>query len=200
MKELAVHRWPGPAPAPQDGLFAILLDTARSTAGGGSANAQRDGARRHLRHATREALAAVLRLPLEDISIASDPGAPPRILLAGRQTGIGCSFTHEGSHSLAAVNLQGSIGADIMRVQDIPDWQMVSHDYLSPAITIAIQALPAAERPRSLAKAWTQREAALKYHAQHLSEWQADLPGLSISLVLPVPGLTGHIHIGDKQA
>jgi 4'-phosphopantetheinyl transferase len=188
MRTLAVHRWPGPTPAPQDGLFAILISTA---------GLQREEARRLLRCAAREAVAAVLDAPANDIDVASTPGTPPRLLLAGGASRIGVSFTHEDNYSLAAINLHGSIGADIMRIQDIPDSQAVAHDYLGPAVAAS---LLSAASPLAFTQAWTQREAALKCHAQQLSEWQADLPGQSISLLLPVDGLVGHIHIGDKTA
>ncbi|MBV7537682.1 4-phosphopantetheinyl transferase [Duganella sp. sic0402] len=188
MKTLAVHRWPGPTPAPKDGLFAILISTA---------GRQREEARRLLRWAAREALAAVLGVPVNDIDIASAPGTPPCIVLAGRPAGIGLSFTHDDNYSLAAMNLHGPIGADIMRVQDVPDWQAVARDYLGPAIAAS---LLSAASPLAFIQAWTQREAALKCHAQQLSEWQADLPGQSISLLLPADGLVGNIHIGDKNA
>jgi 4'-phosphopantetheinyl transferase len=248
MNTLAVQAWPGPTPAPQDGLFAILIDTSATpgapaaapspparpssqamrqqpatvgtssaaqpsfpaarqlpaTVGtssatlAGSAGAQRDAARRQIRLVAREALAAVLRVPVDAIAIVSSPGTPPRILLAGAQSRIGCTFSYEGHHALAAINLQGPIGADIMRIQDLPDWQTVARDYLGPAAAAALQS--AADRPRAYTKAWTRREAALKYHAQQLSEWQGDLPGRSISLILPVAELTGHIQIGDDNA
>jgi 4'-phosphopantetheinyl transferase len=190
MKSLAVQRWPGPTPVPQDGLFAILIDT--------SAAPQRDAARRLIRLAAREALAAVLHLPTADITIASAPGTPPRILLAGVESRIGISFSHEDGYALAAINLHGPIGADIMRVQDIPDWQTVASDYLGPAVAAALQ--HTTNRPLAFTQAWTQREAALKCHAQQLSEWQAELPGGTIALILPAPNLAGHIHIGDKTA
>lgn len=190
MKPLAVQTWPGRVPTPKGGLFAILITTG----------VQRDAARRQLRLAACEALAAVLRVPSEDISIASRPGEPPSILLAGRPTTIGISLSHEDHYSLAAINLHGPIGADIMHAQDVTDWQAVAEDFLGPTTSAALQALPSKDRTRAFIQAWTQREAALKYHAQQLSEWQADLPGRSIALVLPVPGLTGHIHIGDNNA
>jgi 4'-phosphopantetheinyl transferase len=190
MKSLAVQRWPGPTPTPQDGLFAILIDT--------SAAPQRDAARRQIRLAARGALAAVLHLPTTDITIASTPGTPPHILLAGVESRIGISFSHEDGYALAAINLHGTIGTDIMRVQDIPDWQTVARDYLGPAIAAALKTTT--NRPLAFTQAWTQREAALKCHAQQLSEWQAALPGVSISLILPDPDLAGHIHIGDKTA
>lgn len=200
MKTLAVQRWPGPAPTPQDGLFAILIITAEPQARQLPAGEQRDAARRHLRSAACEALAAVLRIPAGDIAIASNSGEPPSILLDGRPSAIGISLSHDGGYSVAAINLQGAIGVDIMRHQDIPDWQTVAQDYLGPAVASGLRATPATERPHAFAQAWTQREAALKCHAQHLGEWQADLPGRSIALSLPVDGLSGHIHIGDNNA
>ncbi|RZT09858.1 4'-phosphopantetheinyl transferase [Duganella sp. CF402] len=196
MTALAVHLWPGPAPTPQDGLFAILIRTA--DAAQPSPAAQRDAARRAIRLAAREALAAVLGVPIADITIASSPGTPPAILLAERASIIGCSFSHDTNYTLAAFNLRGPIGADLIQVQDIPDWQTVARDYLGPHIAAALQT--AADKPRAFTQAWTQREAALKCHAQQISEWQADLPGRSIPLALPVTGLLGHIHIGDRSA
>jgi 4'-phosphopantetheinyl transferase len=216
MKSLAVQRWPGPTPAPQDGLFAILIDTSAASSPPGTASApapnaastvpppasgagqQRDAARRQIRQAAREALGAVLRMPAADITIVSTPGTPPHVLLAGVGSHIGVSFSHEDGYVLAAINLHGPIGADIMRVQDIPDWQTVASDYLGPAVAAALQ--NTTNRPLAFTQAWTQREAALKCHAQQLSEWQAELPGTTISLILPAPNLAGHIHIGDKAA
>ncbi|MRW86009.1 4'-phosphopantetheinyl transferase superfamily protein [Pseudoduganella sp. FT26W] len=199
MNTLAVQAWPGPTPAPQDGLFAILIDTSSAPAARASdAGARRDAARRQIRLAAREALAALLRLPIGDIAIISAPGMQPRIQLAGAESRIGCSFTYDDHYALAAINLRGPVGVDMMRIQDIPDWQAVARDYLGPAAAAALQS--AADRPSAFTKAWTRREAALKYHAQQLSEWQADLPGRAISLILPAAELTGHIHIGDNNA
>jgi 4'-phosphopantetheinyl transferase len=210
MKALAVDLWPGRTPTPQDGLFAILIRTTGAapeapSAGAASGDArpttpsaQREAARRAIRLAACEALAVVLDVPAADIAIDSTPGTPPRILVAGLASHIGISFSHDANYALAAFNLQGPIGADLMRVQDIPDWQAVARDYLGPRVASALQT--AADRPRAFTQAWTQREAALKCHAQQISEWQADLPGQSIPLVLPAAGLLGHIHIGDRSA
>jgi 4'-phosphopantetheinyl transferase len=183
MNTLAVHRWPGSAPAPQDGLFAILIDTRAAPHGSAeqAAGTQRDAARRQIRLAAREALAAVLRVPIDDIAIASSPGTPPRILLAGAPSHIGISIAHEEHYALAAINLHGAIGADIMRVQEIP------------ATVSALES--ATNRPAAFAAAWTQREAGFKLHAQALTEWQAELPGAAISLNLPENELAGTIYI-----
>lgn len=193
MTALAVHFWPGPAPAPQDGLFAILISTADAAPGTSPPAAQRDAARRAIRLAAREALAEVLGVPAADIAIDSTPGTPPRIVLAGFASRIGCSFSHDVNYTLAAFNLQGPIGADLMQVQDIPDWQAVARDYLGPKASTL-------DTPIAFTQAWTQREAALKCHAQQISEWQADLPGRTIPLALPVANLLGNIHIGDRSA
>jgi 4'-phosphopantetheinyl transferase len=235
MKAMAVHVWPGPTPAPQDGLFAILLTTSAGTLGDGApsqsgiapsqsapapasgdalpslsgavpslgdaapsqsdagpgAGVLREAARRRIRLAAREALSAVLRIPVGDVSITSRPGEAPSILLAGRPSAIGISFTHDDIHSLAAINLQGPIGADIMRVQDIPDWQAVARDYLGPATAARLQALPASERPRAFALAWTANEARLKLEARHLTEWQPSATTAQTqSLILPA-GMAG---------
>ncbi|TFW22782.1 4'-phosphopantetheinyl transferase family protein [Duganella callida] len=229
MTPLAVHTWPDPAPARadgHDGLLAVLIKTGDASAanaaamadadvttsgkarggatqpGGASqaAGPQRDAARHLIRAAARQALAAMLAVAPETISITSTPGSPPRVLLAGRPQTIGISISHEGDYALAAINLHGPVGADIMHIQDIPDWQRVARDYLGPAAAAALAAIPAERRASSFTSAWTQREAALKCHGLELGEWQTELPGRSISLALPVAGLLGHIHIGDNTA
>jgi len=190
MTTLPVHPWPGPAPVSPDGIFVI----------GMVSSPQRAQARGQIREALRQSLAAVLGLPPDAIGIASTPGAPPRVTLSGdARHSIGCSFAHENSYALAAINLRGAIGVDLMRVQDIPDWQSVARDYLGPATSAALLDTAVAERPHALAKAWTRREAALKCSGQQLSEWQADIGGTTITLAIPVPGLVGHIHTGDKK-
>lgn len=193
MKALAVHRWPGPTPVPQDGLFAILVAAGERLDIPPGTGAQRDSARRQLRLAAREALSAVLSMPVDDISIASRPGEPPSILLSGWPGAIGISFSHDDGYSLAAINLHGAIGADIQRVQDIPDWQAVARDYLGPALTTALQALPAIQRPLAFSQAWANREAQLKLQGRPLAEWSAAITTATSetrSLILPA-GLAG---------
>lgn len=183
MKTLAVHAWPGPVPAPRDGLLVLFLRT----------DPLRDAARLQLRQAAREALALLLGLTVDDITIESRPGTPPRILVAGEARDIGCSFAHEDRCALAAINLHGAVGVDLMRVRDIPDWQAVARDYLGPAECAALLATSAADRPRAFAEAWTRREAALKLHGQQLSEWRADMTGATRSLAIPSFDIVGHV-------
>jgi 4'-phosphopantetheinyl transferase len=164
MTPLMVHPWPGPVPAPEDGLVVIAIET--------TAGAPRAQARAQIRLAAKEALSALLSLPVGSIDIESTPGQPPRIVLpAGDARTVGCSFAHEDGHSVAAINLRGAVGIDLMRVQDIPDWQVVSRDYLGLETTAMLLATHAAERPRAFAQAWAKNEAVLKCHGEQLSEW-----------------------------
>jgi len=199
MNTLAVHSWPGAAPVPQDGLFAILIVVPSGSAPQ-NPRQQRDAARSHIRLAAREALAAVMRAPIDTIHIASSPGSPPRVLLAGQTSSIGCSFSHEDDYALAAINLHGRIGADLMRMRDIPDWQAVARDYLGPTVSASLQTLSPDARPLAFTRAWTRREAALKWQGQQLGEWQSHIAGHSWALDLPVAGLIAHIHFGGDTA
>lgn len=183
MKTLAVHTWPGPVPAPLDGLFVLFIRTAL----------RRETARREIRQAAREALALLLGLAVEDVTIASTPGAPPRILVAGEARAIGCSFAHEDGCALAAINLHGAVGVDLMRVRDLPDWQAVARDYLGPAASAALLAAAPAGRPRAFAEAWTRREAALKHRGQALGEWRVDIGAAQIMLTIPSYDIVGHV-------
>ncbi|MBW3511500.1 4'-phosphopantetheinyl transferase superfamily protein [Janthinobacterium sp. NKUCC06_STL] len=128
-------------------------------------------ARLRIRAAVCEAAAQWLKLNIETISVASTPGAPPRLLLAGRAAGL--SFSHDEGISLAAISLHGAVGIDVMRVQDIADWFHLARDYLGPQVAEALSACSDAQRPLVLAQAWTAREAALKCAGRQLAEWDA---------------------------
>ena len=126
-------------------------------------------ARLRIRAAAREAVAQWLALDIETISVESTPGAPPRLLLAGRAASL--SFSHDEGLSLAAISLHGPVGIDVMRVQDIGDWFHLARDYLGPLVAEELAAYPDAQRPSALAQAWTAREAALKCAGLQLMEW-----------------------------
>ncbi len=178
MMELIVHPWPGPVPAPQDGLFVIAVSTS----------VERPRAREQIRLAARAALASVLGVDADDILIDSTPGQAPRITVAGDQSTIGCSFTHEGGFSLAAINLHGAVGVDLMRVEEIFDWQAVARDYLGPEVCATLAVTPAAEHTLAFVLAWTRHEAVLKYHGIQLAEWSEEIAALAMptrSALLP---------------
>lgn len=143
-------------------------------------------ARLRIRAAVCEAAAQWLKLNIETISVASTPGAPPRLLLAGRAASL--SFSHDDGLSLAAISLHGAVGIDVMRVQDIGDWFHLARDYLGPLVAEELAACSDAQRPLALAQAWTAREAALKCAGLQLMEWDGVAPACrSHALPLPVP-------------
>ena len=131
-------------------------------------------ARAHLRQAVREAAARWLKMDIGAIAVESTPGAPPRLLLAGRAVSL--SFSHDEGISLAAVHLHGPVGIDVMRVQDIADWFMLARDYLGPQVAQELASMPDPQRPFALAQAWTAREAALKCAGLPLAEWNGAAP------------------------
>jgi len=144
-----------------DGLYVLTLST--------SSGQQRDPARAQIRAAVRAALSQLLSIPAQQINIRSVPGSAPQIEAAGRQ--IGCSFSHEEGLSLAALNLHGPIGVDLMKIQAIPDWESVARDYLGPQTCEALRACRPEDRPRAFAQAWTAHEARLKCLGLPLTEW-----------------------------
>ena len=159
-----------------DGVLAISI----------AAVLPRAEARLRIRATVRAAAAQWLKMDIESISVESTPGAAPRLLLAGRPAGM--SFSHDEGLSLAAIGLHGPVGIDVMRVQDIPDWEQVARDYLGPDVAQELAACSDAQRPLALAQAWTAREAALKCAGRQLAEWDGVAPACRLQAVhLPAP-------------
>lgn len=159
-----------------DGVLAISI----------AAVLPRAEARLRIRATVRAAAAQWLKMDIESISVESTPGAAPRLLLAGRPAGM--SFSHDEGLSLAAIGLQGAVGIDVMRVQDIADWFHLARDYLGPQVAAELADCPADQRPLRLAQAWTAREAALKYSGLQLAEWNGSAPACCLqALPLPAP-------------
>ena len=166
--------------------FTVLWSTDGVLVIGIAAVLPRAEARLRIRAAVREAAARWLTLDIGTISVESKPGAPPRLLLAERAACL--SFSHDEGISLAAIHLHGAVGIDVMRVQDIADWQQVARDYLGPEVAQELAACPAAQRPLRLAQAWTAREAALKCAGLPLAEWNGTAPACRLhALPLPAP-------------
>lgn len=158
---------------------------------------RREDARQRIRDSVREVLGKELGLAVEAISVVSEPGSAPRLLL-GDLPEPGFSISHEDGLSLAAVHWYGKVGVDLMRVQEVSDWQLVAQDYLGPDVTAQLLGMPEAQRPRSFAQAWCQLEARLKCHGQRLAEWASAprLTGRTVELRLPYP-LVGVLALGD---
>jgi 4'-phosphopantetheinyl transferase len=158
----------------------------------------RAAARARVRGALREVLGQMAGLAPDAIVIQSTPGCAPALSFPGRHgPAPGISISHDEPLSLAAIHLHGPVGVDLMRVQDIPDWRAVAHDYLGPHATALLDAAPAAERAAAFARAWSAHEARLKCHGLQLTEWTpalaARLDGCDCrELVLPA-GIKGAV-------
>ncbi|NWC00808.1 4'-phosphopantetheinyl transferase superfamily protein [Pseudomonas gingeri] len=192
MAVLTLHPWPGALPPPQQG---VVLICTRHPAG-----ASRAEARAQIREALRAVISQTLGLPPSALSFPHVPGQAPRVLITGRHE-PGLSISHEEDISVAALHLCGPVGIDLMRVQDIPDWESVARDYLGPQTTLGLRQVAQEQRAQAFAQAWCLREATLKCAGRALEEWsgepEADYrcfgldlpPGLVGMLVLPVtPG------------
>lgn len=150
----------------------------------------RTAARAAIRLALRELMAEQYALYTDQVVVVSVPGAAPRLLLDGRPILGGLSFSHDGQHSYAAFNETGQVGVDLMRVQDVPDWETLARDYLGPKVQQRLQTISEQQRARSFAQEWTRREAMLKSAGLALSEW-TELPGTFD--VLPIEAPAGYV-------
>lgn len=136
----------------------------------------RDTARRLVRQALVEALAARFGCPPAELAVLTTPGQAPRLAGAGQ---VGLSFAHEPGCSLFAARRDGPVGVDLLRLPEIPDWlaeiPALARDYLGPAVAGRLAALPIAARAAAFTDAWTRHEAALKCLGLGLEEWQPAL-------------------------
>ncbi|MBI6595989.1 4'-phosphopantetheinyl transferase superfamily protein, partial [Pseudomonas syringae] len=132
----------------------------------------RDEARNRIRACVRIAVEQWLELPSGAITFISASGVAPRLLIDGLSE-PGFSISHEAGFSLAAVNLHGAVGVDLMQVQAVPDWHAVALDYLGAEVASVLSGMPESMRAVAFAKAWCRREAFLKLHGLALEEWTA---------------------------
>lgn len=185
---LALHPWPGALPVPQNGLIIVSSACPAGTS--------RELARERIRLAVRQALAHLLGQRVDAITLESKPGQAPRILLtaSGSVSGAGISISHEDGLSVAAVNLHGPVGVDLMRVAHLADWHSVARDYLGPLVADALAALAPEHRAHAFARAWTERESSLKCLGLALREWAPIASCRCIGLALPA-GLCGTLAV-----
>ena len=133
----------------------------------------RDSARDLIRSALRDTLSILLGLSPQSVHLISEPGQPVRLALP--QQRIGLSISHEPGFSLAAINLNGKIGIDMMRTARISDWQQVTQDYLGSTIYKSILNKPESQRENAFAEEWTSYEASLKCLGLGITEWNVRL-------------------------
>jgi 4'-phosphopantetheinyl transferase len=153
-------------PVAVDGLYVLAVKTPASPL--------RDNARSMIRAALRDKLMALLAVAAGNITLLSTPGEPIR--LAPPWERIGVSVSHEAGLSLAAINLHGAVGIDLLRLgEPLADMPALARDYLGPAAAAKLGTLPVSERPAAFAQDWTGLEARLKCLGQALSEWTPEL-------------------------
>lgn len=178
MDTVAVCWWPGQLAPREDGLYVIGVE----------GDGERQLARRRTRQALCEALAQLYGLDTADIIIHFSAGRAPAVSFPGAPQLVapGISISHDGPLSVAAIHQHGLAGVDLMRVQDVPEWQEIARDYLPPHVREQLQMAAPALRPLLLANAWTEQEARLKCHGRQLSEWSGlALPARCHALALP---------------
>ncbi|MFM9901691.1 MAG: 4'-phosphopantetheinyl transferase family protein, partial [Polaromonas sp.] len=164
-----VHAWPQGLPQAladlrgHTGLAIISVPTPLT--------ASRPEARRAIRHALQNTVAALLGQPLTSITLLSSPGQPVQVRAPGAKLHI--AISHMPGLSVAAICTHGPVGVDVMEnpTQGLPGWAQVAHDYLGPLTEKALQHTPPTHRPAAFAQAWVSLEARLKCLGLGLTEW-----------------------------
>jgi 4'-phosphopantetheinyl transferase len=136
---------------------------------------ERNAARQAIRQAVRAALPALFGVAPGAVGMHAVSGQAPYAMvgLGADARRVALAFSHDEALSLAAIDLDGPVGIDVMRIVEIPDWQALARDYLGPGQASALAAQASAERPAALARAWSEREARLKCLGRPIGEWQA---------------------------
>ncbi len=145
-------------------LIVIGLKTAE--------NVLRAEARLSIRIAIQEALAFILSCPASEIQLDSQAGQALKLL--GADSHIGLSVSYEPELSIAAINMNGNVGIDLMAVRSIPEeseLHTIALDFLGAEIANSILLQPIHARKYAFAKAWTRLEARLKLRGEALIEW-----------------------------
>jgi 4'-phosphopantetheinyl transferase len=110
-------------------------------------------ARQQVRQALRQLLSDVLKTPEQHLTLQDVQGQG--LSLAPPHEAIGLSVAHESRLSLCGVNVDGAMGLDILRLDAVPsDWATTALNYLGPAKTQALHALPTSTRSLGFAQAW----------------------------------------------
>lgn len=152
-----------------------------------------DGDRPRARVRIREAIHdALLLLTGSAVTLHGGAGAAPWALQADGQR-IGLSISHEGALSIAALNLHGAVGVDMLHTGLPDDALGLTLDYLGPEAAQALTLAAAADRPAVFTAAWTAHEARLKCLGLELGEWHDDARLVAcrvLPLALPA-GLVG---------
>ena len=165
---LTVYFWPESAddiPVNQS-LIVIAVRTLPTTV--------RSQARKLIRLAITQVLADKLSCPYTEIKLTSQSGQSVKVSQP-RQT-IGLSISHEPDLSLAAINMNGKVGVDLIDVKSIPNNHEIyklALEYLGAQVAESLSLLPSEVQKHAFANAWTEFEARLKCQGGSLDEWTA---------------------------
>lgn len=173
MNAIQAHPWPGPCPALAQGAASVF-----AIPGGGEAlppAQRREQQRRTLRHAARQILAEYLQCPPEAVPLSFPANAPPRLDGTWRGHPLGLSISHAEGLSLLAICPDGPVGVDIVKVENLPDWENIAQHYLGPTTTRELRQTPPEHRPHAFARAWAALEACCKRHGQGVREWGREM-------------------------
>ena len=134
----------------------------------------REDARLRIRQALKAKLFYLFGNVGNEAELCSTPGQALR--LAAPLADIGLSISHERGLSVAAINVSGRVGVDVMHWGEaLPDMKALALNYLGPTTGDTIERSPRVAQPKIFAGAWTAQEACLKYHGVPLVEWTATL-------------------------
>ena len=132
----------------------------------------RSQARKLIRLAITQVLADKLSCPYTEIKLTSQSGQSVKI--THPQQNIGLSISHEPGLSLAAINMNGKVGVDLIDVKSIPNDNEIyklALEYLGTQVAENLLLLPSEQQKHAFAKAWTEFEARLKCQEKSLDEW-----------------------------
>lgn len=149
---------------PENGLLVIAVCTPPDL--------PRNQIRQRVRLALRQALGKLLHCTPAAIELYSQAGQAIRLLQP--QCNIGLSVSHERGLSLAAINLNGAIGVDLMTLASVPTTQeihILALEYLGNQVAEMLALLSREQQSLAFAQAWTEFEARLKCMGENLSEW-----------------------------
>ena len=167
---LIVYFWPESAddiPVNQS-LIVIAVRTSPTTL--------RSQARKLIRMAIIQVLADKLSCSYTEIKLISQSGQSVKV--SQPRQNIGLSISHEPGLSLAAINMNGNVGIDLIDVKSIPNDNEIyklALEYLGTQVTECLSFLPSELQKYAFAKAWTEFEARLKCQEKSLDEWTSSI-------------------------
>ena len=165
---LTVYFWPESAddiPVNQS-LIVIAVRTLPTTV--------RSQARKLIRMAITQVLADKLSCSYTEIKLITQPGQSVKVSQP-RQT-IGLSISHEPGLSLAAINMNGKVGVDLIDVKSIPNDHEIyklALEYLGTQVAEYLSLLPSELQKHAFAKAWAEIDERLTCQGESLDEWTA---------------------------